>query len=219
MDNQKRPPSSLNNDRENKDSVENSDQHQNPDTTNSPLQRMQRILSNSSEGEVDNWDNLLNELPDNSQNNLENTSTEDQQDLAPGKQAAEPGSEPPGNTMLQQSPPDPESSESTAPTPYDSEEKISKVDELAQSMRDRGYILEEDATGEMRLSGKPIRRGSKTSIMSASELVQLAAEMEGGILPPEERIHCPHCDAVIKPEDTRCPWCSKEIKSSPDAET
>jgi len=203
------------------DSVENSDQHHHdPDTTSSPLQRMQRILSNSSQGEIDNWDDLLNEIPDNARNNLEAPSTQDQQVSAPGKkEAADSGSGPAGETTLQQSPSDPELSESTPPTTINMEDKISKADALAQSMRDRGYILEEDATGKMRLSGKPIRRGSKTSVMSASELVQLAAEMEGGILPPDERIHCPHCDAVIKPEDTRCPWCSKEINSSPDIET
>ncbi len=100
---------------------------------------------------------------------------------------------------------------SHTPTQGDS---FNSAESLAQSMRDRGYLLEEDVSGP-RLSGAPVRRGKQTSMMSANELVQLAAEMEGGILPPEKRIHCPHCDAVVKQEDKHCPWCSKDLSVPP----
>jgi hypothetical protein len=42
--------------------------------------------------------------------------------------------------------------------------------------------------------------------------VRLAAELEGGVVPLEERIHCPVCDAVISPTDRICQWCSEPLK-------
>ncbi|MBN1264060.1 MAG: hypothetical protein JXA25_01110 [Anaerolineales bacterium] len=196
-----------------------SDQRRNPSDTSSPLQRMQRILSHSTGDREEHWSTLLEELPEEARNILKTTSEQKTVQPASEKNSEieprpESGLSSAGDSLPEKMPQNPEAAKSPSPLPLPIDDQISKADALAQSMRDRGYLIEEDSTG-IRLGGTPIMRGSKSSIMSASELVQLAAEMEGGILPPEERVHCPHCDAVIKAGDTRCPWCSKDIDLSP----
>jgi len=190
-----------------------------PDTRDthdsSPMQRMQRILTQTSEKEAGSWDSLLADLPEDARSILAS---------APPNSLNQPETQtttPPSGSNITSATPDPDEvkvptvEQAAGPAPID--EQISGAEALAQSMRDRGYLIEEDATG-IRLSGAPVRRGSQSSMMSASELVQLAAEMDGGILPPEERIHCPHCDAVIKPGENRCPWCSKSLDAPPEPE-
>jgi len=81
---------------------------------------------------------------------------------------------------------------------------------------DQGIIVEEDARG-LRLTGKPVRgRGKQTGQLSATDIVRLAADLDGGVLPPEQRRHCHHCDAVVPLQATRCEWCGKSLATPAD---
>jgi hypothetical protein len=50
--------------------------------------------------------------------------------------------------------------------------------------------------------------------LSPSEIVRLAAELDGGIAPPEKRVHCPKCDAVIPPGHSKCQWCGTTLSEA-----
>ncbi|NIM96244.1 MAG: hypothetical protein GTO18_21310 [Anaerolineales bacterium] len=99
-----------------------------------------------------------------------------------------------------------ESSESTLPTQEE------RTEANLQSLRTRGYVIQEDVHG-LRLSGMATKTGGPRTDLSAYDIVRLAAELEGGIVPIEERIRCPKCDAVVSPNDTTCQWCSESLKS------
>ncbi len=195
------------------DNASEMDRSKNPGQESSPLQRMHRLTKQPAADESHNLDflegiptEIIDLLkPDGSlaANNSEEVAA------APDQDNPEPE-----DTTIEL----PEKTNLIEPDVSNTEIKrdsFNSAESLAQSMRDRGYLLEEDASG-VRLGGAPVRRGNQDSMLSATELVQLAAEMEGGILPPEKRIHCPHCDAVVKPEDKNCPWCSKNL-SAPSA--
>jgi len=44
--------------------------------------------------------------------------------------------------------------------------------------------------------------------LSPDEVIQLA----GGPLPPEERRHCPQCEAVIPKDAAKCAWCGTSLE-------
>jgi hypothetical protein len=77
-----------------------------------------------------------------------------------------------------------------------------------QSLSRQGFVIQEDAHG-LRLSGIASRPGGLRSQLSPYDVVRLAAELEGGVVPMEERKRCPKCDAVVNPGDKRCQWCSE----------
>lgn len=77
-------------------------------------------------------------------------------------------------------------------------------DEYQQSMRSQGYVISEDARG-LRITGAP--KGGGTSELSATDLVRMAAELDGGVLPEAERRPCPQCQATIPPKAEQCQWC------------
>lgn len=52
---------------------------------------------------------------------------------------------------------------------------------------------------------------SDISSMSPYDIVRMAADLEGGIVPPEKRIHCPKCDAVVPLGDSQCQMCGEPI--------
>lgn len=193
-----------------------------PKSDPSPLQRLSSILAQDENNPSQPWD-MLEDLPEDARQLLESrqptgAASESEPGSEPDPSAgqhvqADPSRESPGSSQQRSEQSAPETKN---PAPDEFSDTISKAESLAQSMRDRGYLIEEDASG-IRLSGAPVRRGKQTSIMSASELVELAAEMEGGVVPPDQRLHCPHCDAVIRPGETRCPWCSKDLNEHADA--
>ncbi len=82
-------------------------------------------------------------------------------------------------------------------------------EEWMRSLRDQGYLIDEDAHG-VRLGGAP---RSSSSGLSPYEIVHLAADLEGGVPPPEKRRRCPHCDAVVASGLERCPWCGETIEA------
>jgi hypothetical protein len=77
-----------------------------------------------------------------------------------------------------------------------------------KSLSRQGFILQEDAHG-LRLSGVTSRPGGLNSQLSPYDVIRLAADLEGGIVPKEQRKHCPKCNAVVNHGDKRCQWCSE----------
>ena len=95
--------------------------------------------------------------------------------------------------------------EDPIPSPEDREEA------RRQSLNRQGFVLQEDAHG-LRLSGVSSRPRGLSSQLSPYDIVRLAAELEGGIVPMEQRKHCPKCNAVVNPGDKRCQWCSETLE-------
>jgi hypothetical protein len=79
-----------------------------------------------------------------------------------------------------------------------------------QSLSRQGFVVEEDAHG-LRLSGVASRPGGLSSQLSPYDIVRLAAELEGGVVPIDQRKRCPKCEAVVNPGDKRCQWCSEPL--------
>jgi len=94
------------------------------------------------------------------------------------------------------------------PPPSTKPDEISE--NLAQSLRSQGYVIDQDAHGA-RISGDLIDSGSGSDTMSPYDVVRLAADLEGGVRPLDELIHCLKCDAVIPPGETNCQWCGELI--------
>ena len=78
------------------------------------------------------------------------------------------------------------------------------------SLSRHGFVVEEDAHG-LRLSGVASRPGGLSSELSPYDVVRLAAELEGGVVPMDQRKRCPKCDAVVAPGDKQCQWCSEPL--------
>jgi hypothetical protein len=78
------------------------------------------------------------------------------------------------------------------------------------SLSRQGFVVEEDAHG-LRLSGLASRPGGLSSELSPYDVVRLAAELEGGVVPMDQRKRCPKCDAVVAPGDKQCQWCSEPL--------
>lgn len=93
-------------------------------------------------------------------------------------------------------------------------------EDFASTLRDQGYVINLDAHG-VRISGGPSSRSGDSGSMSPYDVVRLAADLEGGVPPPDQRKRCPKCDAVIPQGESRCPWCGETLtpdtESSPEA--
>jgi len=94
------------------------------------------------------------------------------------------------------------------PPPSTKPDEISE--NLAQSLRGQGYVIDQDARG-VRISGDLIDSTSGSDAMSPYDVVRLAADLEGGVVPLDEQINCLKCDAVIPPGGTNCQWCGEPI--------
>jgi hypothetical protein len=94
----------------------------------------------------------------------------------------------------------------------DRKDALQSPEEIAearkQALSRQGFVLQEDAHG-LRLSGVSSRPGGLSSQLSPYDVIRLAADLEGGIVPIEQRKRCPKCDAVVNPGDKRCQWCSE----------
>ncbi len=87
-------------------------------------------------------------------------------------------------------------------------------EEMARSLIDQGIVVDQDAHG-VRLSGTPVRgRGKNTGHLSATDIVRLAADLDGGVLSADQRQNCPKCDAVASRDAIRCTWCGTALTSS-----
>ncbi len=78
---------------------------------------------------------------------------------------------------------------------------------LAQSLRHRGYVIDQDSHG-VRISGGP-SGGLDSEEFTPYDVVHMAADLEGGVIPLDERVHCLKCDAVIPPGEEHCQWCGE----------
>ncbi len=81
-------------------------------------------------------------------------------------------------------------------------------DDLAQALRDQGYVIHEDEKG-MHLGGALVSRGGTPAVMSPYDVIRMAADMEGGLASPDELLRCKKCDALIPHGDERCQWCGE----------
>lgn len=94
--------------------------------------------------------------------------------------------------------------EDVLPTPEE------RAEATRQSLRNKGFIIQEDVHG-LRLSGISTRGNKPMSQLSPYDIVRLAADLEGGLLPMDQRKRCPKCDAVVALSDKRCQWCSEPL--------
>lgn len=83
-------------------------------------------------------------------------------------------------------------------------------EELVSILKSQGYTIQEDVHG-VRISGHPTGRLRGTDRLSASDVVRMAADLDGGIPPPDKVRRCPKCDAVILVESKRCQWCGTDL--------
>ncbi|MEW6569237.1 MAG: zinc ribbon domain-containing protein [Chloroflexota bacterium] len=79
-------------------------------------------------------------------------------------------------------------------------------EELVSILRAQGYTIQEDVHG-VRIGGHPTGRLPGIDRLSASDVVRMAADLDGGIPPPDKVRRCPKCDAVIPVDSQRCQWC------------
>jgi hypothetical protein len=101
------------------------------------------------------------------------------------------------------------------PTTSGPTEELSE--DLAASLRDQGYVISQDIHG-VRLSGSLSSSRSDSGPMSPYDIVRIAADLEGGVLPLEQRNRCSKCDAVIPVGDKRCQWCGQPALPEPEPE-
>jgi hypothetical protein len=85
---------------------------------------------------------------------------------------------------------------------------------LAESLRRQGFVIDLDARGA-RISGAPRSSLPDTGKLSATDVIRLAADLEGGVLPPERKRACPKCQAVIPRDSPRCSWCGADLTNEP----
>ena len=97
------------------------------------------------------------------------------------------------------------------PSPVDHQEG------LVESLRRQGYVITEDSRG-VRLGGNLSPRFARSSELRPSDIIRLAADMDGGVLPPEKRVRCPKCDAVVPVGSPRCQWCGTALPPAPGTE-
>jgi hypothetical protein len=82
-----------------------------------------------------------------------------------------------------------------------------------ERLRRQGYYLHTDHTGP-RLSGSGPRPG--TGDLTPLDVVRLAADLEGGIPSPHEKIQCRHCQAVVPAGRNTCQWCGGSLADDPE---
>jgi hypothetical protein len=84
-----------------------------------------------------------------------------------------------------------------------SEEKI-------YHLRQQGYVVDQDAHG-IRISGRLTGNPSLDQGLSASDIVRLAADLDGGLPTAGERKKCPKCEALNPPGGSTCQWCGEAL--------
>ena len=80
-----------------------------------------------------------------------------------------------------------------------------------RSLRAMGYAVAEDSHGA-RISPMP-RSGSPPSALSASDVVRMAAELDGGIQTRTQHPACSKCQGVSPVGQTKCQWCGEPLPS------
>ncbi len=77
----------------------------------------------------------------------------------------------------------------------------------ASNLRSQGFLISEDARGA-RFAADPGRSGD----LSASDVVKMAAELDGGVQPKTKLPICSECQAASPVGETQCQWCGEPFK-------
>lgn len=77
-------------------------------------------------------------------------------------------------------------------------------DSTTSRLREQGFLVSEDAHGA-RLTGST---GQATDL-SASDVVKMAADLDGGVQNRTALPICPKCDSASPIGDTNCQWCGE----------
>ena len=85
-------------------------------------------------------------------------------------------------------------------------------EQTARFLRERGYLLNEDAHG-LRISGNP-SGGPSGFTLSPSDIVRLAAELDGGVKQAASLQTCPKCQARTPAGQAKCQWCGEPFPST-----
>lgn len=100
----------------------------------------------------------------------------------------------------------------------ESKQETSRPDEdedldghMLHHLREQGYVISQDGDG-LRLDSSLSRPGGGAGTMSPHDIVKLVADMEGGVVPPAKRLHCPKCQAMTPSGETRCQWCGEPLQ-------
>jgi len=83
--------------------------------------------------------------------------------------------------------------------------------DLEASLRHQGFVVDDDGQN-IRL--RAVTGAGRGPGLGPSDIVRLAAELDGGIPPPEKRVHCPKCDAVIPSGHSKCQWCGTTLSQA-----
>jgi hypothetical protein len=78
-----------------------------------------------------------------------------------------------------------------------------------KELREKGYVLDEDAHG-LRISGAPSSSGA--SALSPYDIVRMAADLDGGVASKDQLRKCPKCDAAMRPGTKTCQWCGEVLE-------
>jgi hypothetical protein len=101
----------------------------------------------------------------------------------------------------------------STPKPDPTSEELSE--HIASSLRDQGYVISHDGHG-VRISGELSSSRADPTPMSPYDIVRIAADLEGGVVPPEKRRNCTKCEAVIPIGDDHCQMCGEPAPSEPE---
>lgn len=74
----------------------------------------------------------------------------------------------------------------------------------AATLREKGFIVSEDVHGA-RLSAIP----GQSAELSASDVVKMAADLDGGVQPQTKLPICSNCQAASPIGETQCQWCGE----------
>lgn len=80
-------------------------------------------------------------------------------------------------------------------------------EETARSLRERGYVITQDARG-VRITGSPAGTPSRSSL-SPSDIVRMAAELNGGVKQTISLQTCSKCQARTPAGEPKCQWCGE----------
>lgn len=72
------------------------------------------------------------------------------------------------------------------------------------TLREQGYVVSGDAHGA-RLTATP----GKSDVFSPSEIVKLAADLDGGVQPQTKLPICSNCQAASPIGELQCQWCGE----------
>lgn len=86
-------------------------------------------------------------------------------------------------------------------------------EDTAQALRGLGYTVSQDLHGA-RISGAP-RVGGPPAALSPSDVVKLAAELEGGVKPRGQLPVCPKCQGLSPIGQSKCQWCGEPLPTAP----